>query len=377
MKIKLSSCFLDHSGYAQASRSLLLALTKAGVKITTFMLSYQAGMRDLGEAAKLALKLENKKLDYKIKLMMITPDQAALQKEPNKYNICFMFWEVLGLDKRWVYSMNQLDEIWTPSQTFADTFKHNGVYKPIKVVKCPIETTNKSDHKKTSIRVVNKDEDFEGFVFYSMFQWTERKNPRALVETYWKRFKGKKDVALMLKVYRANFSEYERQTIRNDINRWKQELSPRQKHYPRIFLVFGELSSAEIMRFHSTGDCFVSAHRGEGLGLPQMEAMSVGNPVISTNFGGVHEILSNENSWLIDYSLIPVFNMVHIPFYNGQQLWADANKEQLGNAMVEAYKDRELTAKKGKKAKKFIKDNLSFEVIGKDISKKLEDIKCE
>ena len=369
MKIKFSSCFLDHSGYAQAARRTLLALTKVGVDISTFMLTYQESTRELGKAGELAKKLEDKELDYDIKLMMITPDQAALQAEKGKYNICMMFWEVLGLDRRWVQSMNKLDEIWTTSKLFAETFKHNGVYKPIKVIKPTIEVTNRTEYRRLKIK------GFKGFLFYSIFQWTERKNPRALLETYWTAFEGKKDVGLMLKVYKANFSEHERQQIRNDINKWKRKL--KLKHYPKVFLVLGEISNEEIMRIHSTGDCFVSAHRGEGLGLPQIEAMSIGNPIISTNFGGIHELFSDDFSWLIKYKLVQVFNMVHIPFYNAQQLWAEVDTKHLKKSMLEAYSNRKLTAKKGRLAKAFIKKNLNKEVVGNSILKRLEAIKNE
>ena len=118
----------------------------------------------------------------------------------------------------------------------------------------------------------------------------------------------------------------------------------------------------------------MSAHRGEGLGLPQIEAMSIGNPIISTNFGGVHELLDDSFAWLIKYKLIQVFNMVHIPFYNAQQLWAEIDTEHLKKSMLEAYSDRKLTAKKGRLAKAFIKNNLNMEAVGKDILEKLEVI---
>lgn len=367
MNVKFTSCFLDHSGYAQAARSLLLAMTKVGINVSTQILTYQSDTKEFGEGGELAKKLEDKQIDYDIKLMMITPDQAALQIEAGKYNICAMFWEVLGLDRRWVHSMNQLDEIWTYGQIHSDTFKHNGVYKPIKIIKSPIEITDRREYKRLKIK------GFDGFTFYSIFQWTERKNPKALLETYWQAFEGKKDVALLLKVYRANFSEHEREMIRNDINKWKQHL--KLKHYPKVFLVLGVLSNKEIMRLHSTGDCFVSAHRGEGLGLPQMEAMSIGNPVISTNFGGIHELFTNDFSWLLDYKLIQVFNMIHIPFYNAQQLWADVDVKELKKSMLEAYSNRKLTIQKGKLAKDFIKDNLNMKIIGNNILKNLEVVK--
>ena len=376
MNIKFSSCFLDHSGYGQAARNMLRAMVSVGINVSAYMLAYnQTSVRQLDEGGALAKKLENRRIPYDIKLMMVTPDQAELQYEVGKYNICAMFWEVLGLDSRWARSMNQLDEIWTTSQVFADTFKHNGVYKPIKVIKPFIEIPNKNECRKLKLKRFIEGQDPEigklkEFLFYSIFQWTERKNPRALLKAYWEAFENNEDVALLLKVYKANFTESEREMIRDDINDWKSELG--MKSYPKVFLVLGELSTKDIMRLHNTGDCFVSAHRGEGLGLPQLEAMSVGNPIISTNFGGIHEMLTDKEAWLIDYDLTQVFNMMHIPWYNSRHLWASADPEHLKESMLEAYSNRELTAKKGRSARAFVKRELNMEVVGKDILERLK-----
>jgi len=378
MNIKFSSCFLDHSGYGQASRNMLRAMVSVGINVSTFMLAYnQTSMRQLDEGGALAKKLENRKIPYDIKLMMVTPDQAELQYEVGKYNICAMFWEVLGLDSRWVRSMNSMDEIWTTSQVFADTFKHNGVYKPIKVIKPFIEV---HEYKKLKVKRFIEGQDPEigklkEFFFYSIFQWTERKNPKALLKAYWEAFEDNEDVALLLKVYKKDFTESEREVIRDDINGWKSELG--MKNYAKVFLVLGELSTKNMMRLHSTGDCFVSAHRGEGLGLPQLEAMSVGNPIISTNFGGIHEMLTDKEAWLVDYDLTQVFNMIHIPWYNSRHLWASVDSEHLKESMLEAYSNRELAAKKGRSARAFVKRELNMEAVGKIILKELESIKCE
>jgi len=346
MNIKFLSCFLDHSEYARAARSSLLAMTKAGVNVSTQILSYQVKTSDFGEGKKLAKKLENKKIKYDTKLIMLTPDKAALQMEKGKCNICAMLWEVLGLNEEWVENMNRFDKIWVASQTLADTFKQNGVHKPIKVVKLPIKVTDKRKHKRLKIL------GFNGFLFYSILQWAGRKNPKALLEAYWKAFENKKDVGLLLKVYRASFSEDEKELIRKNIKEWKQEFN--LSHYPKVFLVFGELSNEESMRLHSTGDCFVSTYKGEGLGLSQIEAMSIGNPIISANFGGIHKLFNDENSWLVDYKQTQAFNMIH------KQLWADVDVEQLRKSMLKAYLNRKLTAQKGKLAKTFIRDNLSM-----------------
>lgn len=361
MNVKFSSCFLDHSGYGQAARDLLKALHEAGVNITTEIVTFQKSNDP--DICPLAIRLQNKELDYKIKLIMLTPEQAMLNLEKDKYNIEILFWEVLGVDPKWVNYMNFMDEVWTPSQTFADTFKKSGVKTQLFVPKQPTEIK--------IVKPFSRPQE-NSFLFYSMFQWTERKNPRGLLSTFWKTFEGKKDVGLLLKTYRGNFSEGEKNAIRQDIRRWKAESG--LKDLPPVFLVLDELSSTDIMRLHATGDCFVSAHRGEGWGYPQMEAMTQGKPIISTNFGGVHEYLSEENSWLIPYSLESVFGMGHIPWYNSSQQWAEPDYYVMGQAMLEAYYDRELTIKKGMAAKSLMRNRFSYKQVGDMMKRRLEKI---
>lgn len=359
MNVKFTSCFSDRSGYAQAARDLLRALVEVGVNVTTEVVSFQRSS-DPG-ISELALKLQNKKIPYDIKIIMLTPEMAMLQLEKGKYNIEILFWEVLGVDPKWVNYMNFMDEVWTPSQTFADTFKKHGVTSPLFVLKQPSEIKKSKPYQ-----------GFDEFLFYSVFQWTERKNPKGLLQTYWRAFQDKNDVALLLKTYRSDFSESEKEAIRADIRSWKREMP--QVRFPKVYLALNELNTQEMERLHATGDCFVSAHRGEGWGYPQMEAMAVGKPVISTNFGGIHEHLDNNTAWLIDYSLTKVQGMNHIPWYNETQLWANPNYAQLAESMLNAYGDREGAQRKGKRAQDLIKKDFTYKKVGEVMKRRLERI---
>ena len=271
----------------------------------------------------------------------------------------------MGIHPDWVWHCNQVNELWVSWKTHAEMFKEAGVTCPIQVIPQCMDMDFKPYR---SFMIPN----FEGFLFYSIFQWTERKNPKKLLQTYWRTFEGKDDVALLLKVYRSNFSDREQEAIRQDIYQWKREQY--QSHYPKVFLYLGSLTHEEIMRLHATGDCFISLHRGEGWGMPQMEAMASGKPIISTNFGGIHEWLDNQHGWLIPYNLTSLFGMGHIPWYTSQQQWADPDYQKAGEAMLEAYSNRQLTQQKGQEAQKFVHSKFNLQAIGRIMKKRLETI---
>lgn len=365
MICKFLSAFSDYSGYGEAARNSLICFDRVGVKVTTETVSFTPEKPDLGEGQRLSQQYNCISNDYKIKITQLTPNWFKESREVGKYNIGFLFWETIGVTQEWVDCCNSMSEIWTCGEIHKKTFRDSGVKVPITVIP---QSINLDFEKQEPFQL-----DFKSnFIFYSIFQWTERKNPRALIETYWETFKDNPDVCLILKVYRSNFSESEREAIREEILFWKKKHP--QPFYPRIELFLSGMTHDEVMRLHQTGDCFVSAHRGEGWGMPHMEAMACGKPVISTNFGGIHEWLDDSVSWLIGYRLVGVFGMEHISWYDSSQKWADIDRNQLAKAMKDAYENKEKTRQMGIKARELTERMFSFEAVGKIMKDRLDEI---
>ncbi|KKQ76442.1 MAG: Glycosyltransferase, group 2 family protein [Parcubacteria group bacterium GW2011_GWC1_38_6] len=363
MIVQFTAPLLDHSGYGEASRNTLMAILSSGIKVTTKIASFTPDKLEVGRAGYLAKRLENKYKDYDINLIELTPEHFPIFFEKGKYNIGYFFWEVLGADRKWVKWCNLMDEIWLPSPIFGEVFRKSGVRKPIKIVpSCMDMDVDKYIPFKLDVPRPK-------VIFYSIFQWTERKNPRVLLETYWKTFRGREDVILMIKTYRNDFSSKEREAIRTDIRKWKKQL--KAKDYPAVWLVLEDMTTGEIMRMHKGADVFVSAHRGEGWGYPQMAAMAFGNPIISTNFGGIHEYLPPRTGYLIDCKFSNIFNMEHILWYHPEQMWADVNTSALGKAMIDAYQDRKKREEIGSSGQNFVRKHFNYVAVGEQIRKLL------
>lgn len=95
-----------------------------------------------------------------------------------------------------------------------------------------------------------------------------------------------------------------------------------KKELPRVVVLSQELASEEMPKLFKTFDAFVLPSRGEGWGLPIMEAMSMGYPllllvlahvtchrlpVIATNWSGPTEFMTSENSYPLQVeALLPV-----------------------------------------------------------------------
>lgn len=366
VSVKYCGPFGDYTGYGEANRNAIRALYEAGVKVTTERVAYTTQEFAYGKAYDIAHQQEGANIPYDIKIIHVPSDGYLRFIEPTKYHIGHLFWETDGLSKTWVWNCNLVDEIWTGGEWHKENFRKAGVKVPIYVFPQSVDT---DPILYKPLEVPEK----KGFMFYSIFQWIERKNPRTLLEAYWREFEGNDNVTLLLKCYGMNLAGEEFERIKSDIKRWKAEIG--LEKYPNTLLVTRMLTRTDIMRLHITGDCFVSAHRGEGWGIPQVEAMSIGNPIISTNLGGVHEMLTNgENAMLTNYTWSNVKNMDFAPWYSTNQKWADVDFMDLRKKMRWAYENPAKLKEMGMAAQKFVKDRLSYKVVGKMMSDRLYEI---
>jgi glycosyltransferase involved in cell wall biosynthesis len=76
-------------------------------------------------------------------------------------------------------------------------------------------------------------------------------------------------------------------------------------------LIFLEDVDDELLiHLYRAADAFVSASRYEGFGLPVLEAMAVGTPVVATNCGAFPEVVGSFG-WLTDPDADAIANTVH------------------------------------------------------------------
>lgn len=367
--IKYISPCLDGSGYANAARGNILALHELGVPITLSPVTFEELRPDLGEHGVVLNSLIDKQIDYNIVIIHTTPEFWEKYKEPGKTNIGYTIWETSKLHKDWPgYINDNVDKVLVGCHWNIEVFKSSGVTVPIGVVPHGIDASVFDDAEPYDVYGVDDDT----FMFYDIFQWTERKHPLALIKAYWYAFQNDENVALVMKTYRSDYSDKEKEAIRVTINRLKQ-VTPFPR-YPKVYLIPDMLTDDEINGLHKRGDCYVSLDRGEGFGLGPFAAGACGNPIIVTGFGGVTEYANDENSYLVDYTLSPVFGMPWSPWYSGDQLWAEPAVLHGSQYMRYVYENKDDSLKKGLKLKNDIKNNFSWNNIGKTIIKEIEEI---
>lgn len=373
LTVRYTGAAFDYSGYGEAVRHDIAALLAAGIEVTVEPIRHCLEIADFGELGKLVQSKVNNPVPYKVKIIHTTPNLFPQYIEQGVYNIGRVFWETDKLPPDFARGAECCDEIWTGSKYNYDAIRNAGVTKPIFIIP-EVITTNIPEHKPYMADNVGKNVgNSRQYNFYSIFEWTERKNPEALLTAYWQEFEGNDKVSLTLKTYLDNFTPEKKVEIDSRIRQIKIKLG--LKHYAPLYLYRNLMDRHQIYRFHATFDCFVSAHRGEGWGIPQMEAMLLEKPIISTNCGGIHEYLNDEIAMCIPYISTPVRNNNrNTQWYCEDQNWAEVNIDQLRSRMRWTCEHKRKAKEMGKKAAQFVKKTFSPESVGKMMRAKLEVI---
>jgi glycosyltransferase involved in cell wall biosynthesis len=367
--IKYIGPIYDSSGYAKACRDNIAAIHKTGIPITIQPVSFENIKTTFGEEGRFLSSLENNGIEYNIVIIHTTPEFWEELREEGKINIGYTIWETSKLHPKWPdYINNNVDKVLVGCDWNREVFRDSGVTIPIGVIPHGIEGTMFDDAEPYSIDGIDKDT----FVFYSIFQWTERKHPTILIKSFFYAFQNGENVALVLKTHRGDYKESEKDAIRVSIKRIKDFMI--MDNYPKLLYISDILTDNEIRGLHKRGDCYVSFDRGEGFGLSPFAAGVCGNPIIVTGYGGTTMYAKEDNSYIIDYNLTPVFGMPWSPWYRGDQLWAEPNAMSGIEHMRQVYNNREEAKEKGRLLRENIIKGFSWDVIGNKFIEELKNI---
>ncbi len=371
--VKYIGPVFDGSGYAEASRNYVLSLYKKGYPVQLSPISFEQTRPELGEDGEILRSLMKNYIDYDKVIVHSTPDlwSRFTSGDQGKYIIGYTVWETSTLHFTWVEACNKAaHEIWVPCDWNVELFKESQVTTPIYKVPHAIDVPTLESVSNFALPGIGS----EVFVFYSIFQWQERKNPYGLLAAFTAAFSGVDDVVLVLKTYRHNHSG-DKDEVKKLILDFRKYMN--LPHYPKLFLVVDNMSAKDMSALHKRGDAFVLLQRSEGWGLPHSEAAAHGNPVITPGYGGQTEFLKENNSYLLDYSLTPVGGMTWSPYYTGDQYWAEVDMKQAIDTMRHVYDNREEAKKFGTQARNYIENNFTLDRIGSIIVDRLDSIDRE
>ena len=134
--------------------------------------------------------------------------------------------------------------------------------------------------------------DAPGLRFLFVGGLIQRKGPDVLLAAWRAAFAGRDDVTLVVKDFGAG-GVYAR-ADRSELRAYAES-----GELPRLVLIDDELSDDEMAALYRACDVFVHPYRGEGFGMPVLEAMACGLPTIVTAGGPTGEFCPDDACWRI------------------------------------------------------------------------------
>ena len=371
MEITTTGPVYDPSGYAEVHRSIALGLQRMGVRVQMRALPWGYARVSLDQQKTQALRqmLQAREVNRGPVLHIGIPPQ--FQRHDNRYCIGFTMLECDRINPFWVEKCNQMDEVWVPSTFNRETFTRSGV-DPAKIVVMPLGVDTSVFHPDVRPMFIPGR---KGFTFLSNFEWVPRKGADILLRAYLQEFSAGEDLCLVLKVYH-NGPGYDPDggDIMQEVARIVREVGRRDN--PPVILITRILAAGEMPSFYTASNCFVLPSRGEGWGLPLMESMACGRPVITTRWSAPLDFLREDNSFLIDVEglePIPPYGTPNDEVYGGA-FWARPSLEHLRRLMRRAYHHREEVAARGHKALQDVTRSFTWERVIKRVYDRLATI---
>ncbi len=275
------------------------------------------------------------------------------------YNIGYWLWELPSVRADWHHLYRYVDEVWVASEFCRHAFQ-TLTRRPVIRVPLVVDGLDaKAIYPREHFKLPG-----DAFVFGYIFDvssYMERKNPLCLIEAFKREFGASRDVLLYLKFFNSGYDEDNVRTLNEAI-----------AGAPNIRTFDGKMTEEEIVSLQNAMDCLVSPHRSEGFGYNLAEMMYFGKPVIATGYSSNLDFMRDDNSYLIDYSLVPITRDIG-PYQRGN-VWADPSVEHLASLMRKVFEDTSGRQEKGRRAAEEIRTHYSAQAVGRIIAARFDEL---
>jgi glycosyltransferase involved in cell wall biosynthesis len=267
------------------------------------------------------------------------------------------------------------DEVWVPNSDNLRAMKESGLVKPARVIPLGVDTeffhpchTDPFNPylKRISDLAMCKP---EGFRFLSVFRWAKSKGPDVLVKAFRMAFGDSEEAHLVIYSH-SRYAKWMQDSIRGYLG----------GALPGNIYIYNDVVPSSAMPgVYKAADAFVLTTRGEGMGLPILEAASMGLPIVAGYNTAMLDYLSEETAYLIHIDRLedaPDDLAITTPYYRGQKfpVYGDEAVKEAASHMRHVFENREEAADKAAKAMKNTREEYDWSKCSERVINALE--KC-
>ena len=352
--------FTAEHGVGEAARTLVSALRTTDIDIST------VNYTDTESRTEHFFVTDDVSRHHTL-LMSINADQLVVARDRlgdhffhNRYVIGQWFWELEVAPAWYEPAWPIVNELWAPTRFIEEMLKKNAPSKVvIRHVSLPI-VPPRIDDSFTRPRW-NIDGRYMFLFVFDLMSIMKRKNPLGLISAYSKAFSENDGAQLVIKTMNGDKRSEDLALLLN--------AASSRSDITIINEVFTSTATSTLI---SLADCYVSLHRSEGLGLTLSEAMSLGKPVIATNYSGNTDFMTDTNSFLIPWSRVPVGHGAG--GYDPAATWAEPDEDAAVETMRFVFKNQHEARIRGARAREDVLGGHSQAAAGAIMKSRLEEI---
>lgn len=344
-KVLWHSHFGRGVGFSTHSEYMITALDKLGYDI-------YCNDRDCKQSSVLDSKIrslcdkyEHSNIDFTNYPQVICWQADVYNDIKGKYRIGMSIMESTKYQQHYVNIMNKLDYNFTTCEFVRKSQIEAGVTIPIKIIPPYIDGN--------IYHYTDRDHKGKPFTFLHVGVAQPRKNTVFMIEGYCKTFSDDGRTKLIVKSNNGG-----------TVDILKAQFAHR-KDIEFIYTNEKPLTTQQMVDLYASADCYVNMSHGEGIGMPDLEALATGIPVIGSNWDGRGTFLDENVGWMVK-----IDKYVKSYDFAGAEdsgVWADYDMNDYCRILKYAFDHPEEVIYKGKKGAERVKNKFTADISAKSM----------
>ena len=361
------------SGLGTASRGYLAACAAAGLGVRVVPLDREFAHQPMVEGPP-----PGPMQDFPVTVLHVNADtltnRSALHPEAflnARARVGLWVWEMAEARPEWAAAARRMHEIWVPSAFCAKAFRAI-TDVPVAVVPHVVPRRDRPGRATTRAALHTAygvpPGAFMALYMLDTHSYVARKNPQALLDAFAAEFGTPvgTPAVLVLKVSAP---------LHLQGSPWPEDqalLHVVRSPPPNVVVITDTLDDAALVQLLGGADCYVSPHRSEGFGLTVAEAMALGTPVVTTDWGATSEFVTFGTGLPIECAMVPL-DADRGPYRAGS-LWADASVPHLRTLLRQVANDRTMREAVGAAGQSLVRHRFSAAAVGAVIRQRVEGL---